>query len=57
MLLVGAYADLVLFDPAAEWAFAAAKSLSKSKNTPFDKAAMLGQVHATLCEGRIVYRR
>lgn len=56
-LRVGAYADLVLLDAAAEWKFAAAKSLSKSKNTPFDKAAMLGQVHATICEGRVVHRR
>lgn len=56
-LQVGAVADIVLIDAAAEWNFAAPKSLSKSKNTPFDQAAMLGQVHATLCGGRIVYRR
>lgn len=56
-LQVGASADIVLFNPAAEWAFAVAKSLSKSKNTPFDKAAMLGSVSATIAEGRVVYRR
>ena len=56
-LQVGSHADIVLFDPAAEWAYSAAKSLSKSKNTPFDQAAMLGQIHATICDGRIVYRR
>ncbi len=56
-LQVGAYADLVLFDATAEWVFLAANSLSKSKNTPFDHDAMLGQIHATICEGRIVYRR
>ena len=56
-LQIGAYADLLLFDAAAEWAFIAANSLSKSKNTPFDQAPMLGRIHATICEGRVVYRR
>jgi len=56
-LKVGAYADLVLFDAGAEWRYAAARSLSKSKNSPFDGAAMLGQIHATLSAGRLVYRR
>jgi dihydroorotase len=55
-LSIGAHADLVLFDPATEWSFSAAKSLSKSKNTPFNQAPMLGRVQATICEGRIVYR-
>jgi dihydroorotase len=55
-LKVGSWADLVLFDAAAEWNFAAKDSRSMSRNTPFDGAAMLGQVRATICEGRIVYR-
>jgi dihydroorotase len=55
-LALGSFADLVLFSPDAEWALAAAQSLSKSKNTPFDRAQMLGRVHATISEGRIVYR-
>jgi dihydroorotase len=54
-LAIGSHADLVLFDPATEWNFAAAKSLSKSKNTPFDQVPMLGRIHATICEGRIVH--
>jgi dihydroorotase len=52
----GHYADLVLFDPGAEWTFDATLSRSKSRNTPFDGAPMLGQVRYTICEGRIVYR-
>src|ERR1700722_2010495 len=56
-LAVGAQADLILFNPTAPWTYAAAESLSKSKNSPFDQAPMLGQIHATLCSGRIVYRR
>jgi dihydroorotase len=54
-LRVGSEADVVVFDPAAEWAFHAAKSKSKSKNTPFDNAPMLGRVRATICSGRIAY--
>ncbi len=56
-LRVGSFADVVVFDPAAEWRFRAADSRSKSRNTPFDGAAMLGRVIATLSEGRVVFRR
>ena len=55
-LRVGSWADVVLFDAGAEWNFAARVSRSKSKNTPFDGAVMLGRVFATICEGRVVYR-
>jgi dihydroorotase len=55
-LSVGSFADVVVFDPAAEWSFAAKASRSKSRNTPFDGAAMLGRVMATISEGRIAYR-
>jgi dihydroorotase len=54
-LRVGSEADVVVFDPAAEWSFQAAQSKSKSKNTPFDNAPMLGRVRATICSGRIAY--
>jgi dihydroorotase len=55
-LAVGSFADVVVFDPAAEWSFEAKRSRSKSKNTPFDGAGMVGRVMATICEGRVVYR-
>ena len=55
-LKVGSFADVVVFDPAAEWSFEAKRSRSKSKNTPFDGAEMLGKVMVTICEGRVVYR-
>jgi dihydroorotase len=55
-LRVGSWADVVVFDAAAEWSFAVGASRSKSKNTPFDGAAMVGRVWATICEGRVVYR-
>jgi len=55
-LQVGSHADVVVFDAGAEWTFAASGSRSKSKNTPFDGAAMLGRVRATICGGRVVHR-
>jgi dihydroorotase len=55
-LAVGSFADLVLFEAGAEWVFRVAGSRSKSKNTPFDAAQMLGRVRATVCEGRVVFR-
>ena len=55
-LSVGSFADVVVFDPAAEWSFAVKASRSKSRNTPFDGAGMLGKVMATICEGRVVFR-
>lgn len=53
---VGHYADIVIFDAADEWTFRAEDSRSKSSNTPFDGASMLGKVRYTICEGRIVYQ-
>jgi dihydroorotase len=55
-LSVDSFADVVVFDPAAEWSFDAAKTRSKSRNTPFDGAKMMGKVTATICEGAVVYR-
>ena len=55
-LEVGSFADAVVFDPTAEWSFAVKASRSKSRNTPFDGATMVGRVMATICEGRVVYR-
>src|SRR3984885_6056462 len=55
-LKVGSFADVVVFDPAAEWSFDAKRSRSKSRNTPFDGAGMVGRVKATICEGRVAYR-
>ena len=56
LLAVGACADVVVFDPADAWSFAVQESRSKSRNSPFDGAAMLGRVKATICDGRVVYR-
>jgi dihydroorotase len=55
-LSVGSFADVVVFDPEAGWSFDAKRSLSRSRNTPFDGAPMIGRVAATICEGRVVFR-
>jgi dihydroorotase len=55
-LSAGAWADVVIFDPKAEWTFRAAATRSKSSNTPFDGWPMLGKVQMTISEGRVVYR-
>ncbi|GGA74046.1 dihydroorotase [Edaphobacter acidisoli] len=54
-LAVGNHADVVVFDPNTDWTFQATNSKSKSRNTPFNGAAMLGRVRFTICEGRIVF--
>lgn len=54
-LAKGAWADAVIFDPAASWTFHADGSRSKSKNTPFDGWAMQGAVRWTISEGRVAY--
>src|SRR5580658_4848959 len=52
----GNHADVTIFDPKKHWTFEAAKSRSKSHNTPFDGWQLTGKVMATIVSGRIVYR-
>ena len=54
-LAVGSFADVVVFDPNAEWTYRATEGKSKSRNTPFDGFAMQGKVRWTISEGRIAY--
>jgi dihydroorotase len=54
-LTVGSFADVVVFDPKAEWTYIAREGRSKSRNTPFDGWTMQGKVRWTLSEGRIAY--
>jgi dihydroorotase len=53
---MGQWGDVVVFDAGAEWEFNAKESRSKSKNTPFDGATMLGKVKATVVGGKVVFR-
>jgi dihydroorotase len=52
----GSHADVTIFDPAKRWTFEAAKSLSKSRNTPFDGWQFVGKVVATIVSGKFVHR-
>ena len=55
-LAEGSHADLVIFDPSAEWTFHATASKSRSKNTPFDGWPMRGEVKYTISEGRVAFQ-
>src|SRR5438105_2364763 len=52
----GSYADVTIFDPKKHWTFDASKSLSKSRNTPFDGWQLTGKVVATIVGGIIQYK-
>jgi dihydroorotase len=54
-LSVGASADICIFDPHHTWTLETEKMVSHGKNTPFDGWEMVGRVHYTLRQGRIVY--
>ncbi len=50
------YADITIFDPVKKWTYHAEKSLSKSKNSPFDGWKLQGQVMTTIVGGQVVFR-
>jgi dihydroorotase len=56
-LLVGAPADVVVFDPAAQWTVQPTAFHSKSRNTPFGGRTLTGRVDRTIVSGRIVFER
>jgi dihydroorotase len=55
-LAVGNHADVTIVDPKKRWKFDVEKSMSKSRNTPFDGWQLVGKVIATVVGGRIVHR-
>jgi dihydroorotase len=50
----GEPANLVVFDPAAEWTVVPAKLASKSRNTPYAGRTVRGKVRHTLLAGTAV---
>ncbi len=52
----GSFADVTIFDPEKKWTFESAKSLSLSRNTPFDGWRLTGKVVATIVNGKFAYR-
>lgn len=55
-LVVGGPADLVIFDLDRPWVIDADASLSKSKNSPFDRRPVSGAVVMTVVDGRVVHQ-
>lgn len=51
----GKTADLVLFDPEAEYVIDASEFASKGKNTPFGGRKVQGRVCMTIVDGRVVF--
>ncbi|HZI46764.1 MAG TPA: dihydroorotase [Pyrinomonadaceae bacterium] len=51
----GARADVTIIDPEYAWIYDAARSKSKSRNTPFHGRAMTGAALATIVGGRVVF--
>lgn len=52
----GTTADLVIFDPKAEYEINKETFCSKGKNTPFDGRKVKGKVRCTISDGRVVYQ-
>jgi dihydroorotase len=55
-LAPGNAADLIVFDPDAEWVVDTSLFLTKGKNTPFQGWTLKGKNLLTIVDGRIVYR-
>ena len=51
----GKEADIVIFDPEAEYTIDKNKFFSKGKNTPFHGRKVTGKVMYTICGGNIVF--
>ena len=54
-LAVGGPGDVTLIDPEREWVYDPADGFSKSRNSPWTGAALVGRVLATVVDGRVVY--
>ncbi len=52
----GAAADLVIFDPEAEWTVEPQGLVSRGKNTPLAGRRLRGRVLTTICNGRVVWQ-
>ena len=52
----GSHADVTIFDPKKRWTFEAARSRSKSRNTPFDGWQLTGKAIAAIVGGRVTFR-
>jgi dihydroorotase len=56
-LAPGAPADLVVFDPGAEWIVRPEEFHSRSRNTPFAGRRLFGRATTTVVRGQVVFQR
>ncbi|MGN0361312.1 MAG: dihydroorotase family protein [Bilifractor sp.] len=56
-LAEGREADLTIIDPEKVYTIDARDFESRGRNTPFDGCEVTGQVHTTICGGKIVYQK
>jgi dihydroorotase len=56
-LAPGAPADVVIFDPTAEWTVHPEQFYSKSRNTPFAGRRLRGRAETTIVRGQMVFAR
>ena len=56
VLAVGGLADVTIFDPERKWTYDVNRSLSKSRNSPFDGRQFRGGPVATIVNGAIVWQ-
>ena len=53
----GAHADVTLFSTDRPWTLDVNRSLSRSRNTPFDGRAFKGGPEVTIVGGKVVWKR
>jgi dihydroorotase len=52
----GSPADVTVFDPAERWTVQASRFRSKGRNTPYEGRELVGRVHLTVVDGRVIHR-
>jgi dihydroorotase len=56
VLVVGAPADITIFDPDRDWVVDTSIFASKGRNTPLAGSVLKGRVMATISQGKLVYK-
>ncbi|CAG0942160.1 partial Dihydroorotase, partial [Candidatus Brocadiaceae bacterium] len=53
---VGTVANLTIFSPDEIWSYDLSQTMSKSKNSPFDKTLFTGRSSAVVNKGKLFYK-
>ena len=54
-LAQGSVADVTIFDPKKRWTYDVEKTLSRSRNCPYDGMQFYGKARVTIVGGRVVF--